>query len=143
MNGASSSVPGCPSRPLRRAIESRVEDPLSEELLRGEFQGKDTIEVNVVWDDNHERIVRLQFEGKITKEPDDMPVAATSVEKPTSIDIAEKNDDDEHQQHSPPGRRWGAAVVSVTSWSSPLLSSRYVRFISPVALDEILDYQLP
>ncbi len=31
------------ARPLRRAIENFVEDPLSEELLKGEFQGMDTI----------------------------------------------------------------------------------------------------
>jgi ATP-dependent Clp protease ATP-binding subunit ClpC len=35
------------ARPLRRAIENFVEDPLSEELLKGEFQGKDTIVVEV------------------------------------------------------------------------------------------------
>ena len=35
------------ARPLRRAIENFVEDPLSEELLKGEFQGKDTITVDV------------------------------------------------------------------------------------------------
>jgi len=35
------------ARPLRRAIENFVEDPLSEELLKGEFQGKDTITVEV------------------------------------------------------------------------------------------------
>jgi ATP-dependent Clp protease ATP-binding subunit ClpC len=35
------------ARPLRRAIESYVEDPLSEELLKGEFQGKDTIVVEI------------------------------------------------------------------------------------------------
>ena len=35
------------ARPLRRAIENYVEDPLSEELLKGEFQGKDTIVVDV------------------------------------------------------------------------------------------------
>jgi ATP-dependent Clp protease ATP-binding subunit ClpC len=35
------------ARPLRRAIENFVEDPLSEELLKGEFQGKDTIVVDV------------------------------------------------------------------------------------------------
>jgi len=34
------------ARPLRRAIENMIEDPLSEELLKGEFQGKDTITVN-------------------------------------------------------------------------------------------------
>ena len=31
------------ARPLRRAIEGYLEDPLSEQLLRGEFTGKDTI----------------------------------------------------------------------------------------------------
>ena len=36
------------ARPLRRAIEHLVEDPLAEELLRGTFQGKDTINVRVV-----------------------------------------------------------------------------------------------
>jgi len=35
------------ARPLRRSIENFVEDPLSEELLKGEFQGKDTIVVDV------------------------------------------------------------------------------------------------
>jgi ATP-dependent Clp protease ATP-binding subunit ClpC len=35
------------ARPLRRAIEHLVEDPLSERLLKGEFQGKDTITVRV------------------------------------------------------------------------------------------------
>jgi ATP-dependent Clp protease ATP-binding subunit ClpC len=33
------------ARPLRRAIEHNVEDPLSEALLRGEFDGKDVIRV--------------------------------------------------------------------------------------------------
>jgi ATP-dependent Clp protease ATP-binding subunit ClpC len=35
------------ARPLRRAIENFVEDPLSEELLKGEFQGKNLITVDV------------------------------------------------------------------------------------------------
>jgi ATP-dependent Clp protease ATP-binding subunit ClpC len=34
------------ARPLRRAIENFIEDPLSEELLKGEFQGQDTITVD-------------------------------------------------------------------------------------------------
>ena len=64
---------GCKSldygaRPLRRAIENRVEDPLSEELLRGEFQGKDEIVVEAVWDTNHEKIVHLKFEGRLVGE---------------------------------------------------------------------------
>jgi ATP-dependent Clp protease ATP-binding subunit ClpC len=35
------------ARPLRRAIEQCLEDPLSEDLLRGSFTGKDTITVRV------------------------------------------------------------------------------------------------
>ena len=35
------------ARPLRRAIEHLVEDPLSEKLLQGVFQGKSTITVRV------------------------------------------------------------------------------------------------
>jgi ATP-dependent Clp protease ATP-binding subunit ClpC len=35
------------ARPLRRAIENFIEDPLSEELLKGEFQGMDTITIEV------------------------------------------------------------------------------------------------
>jgi ATP-dependent Clp protease ATP-binding subunit ClpC len=73
---------GCKSldygaRPLRRAIESRVEDPLSEELLRGEFQGKDEIVVEVVWDSNHEKILHLKFEGRMAADSE-QPVGAGS-----------------------------------------------------------------
>ena len=35
------------ARPLRRAIEGNVEDPLSEELLKGEFENKEVISVEV------------------------------------------------------------------------------------------------
>jgi ATP-dependent Clp protease ATP-binding subunit ClpC len=35
------------ARPLRRAIENFIEDPLSEELLKGEFEGKTLITVDV------------------------------------------------------------------------------------------------
>lgn len=35
------------ARPLRRAIEQHVEDPLSEEILRGNFKGKDLIKITV------------------------------------------------------------------------------------------------
>ncbi len=52
------------ARPLRRAIENRVEDPLAEELLQGTFEGKNLILVDAVWDDNHEQIVRLDFKGQ-------------------------------------------------------------------------------
>ena len=51
------------ARPLRRAIEGFIEDPLSEELLKGEFQGKDTVmvDVKVVGDKK-----QLIFEGIVT-----------------------------------------------------------------------------
>ena len=50
------------ARPLRRAIENFIEDPLSEELLKGEFQGKDTITIKL-----KEAAARRQlfFEGSI------------------------------------------------------------------------------
>ncbi|MBM4091359.1 MAG: ATP-dependent Clp protease ATP-binding subunit, partial [Planctomycetes bacterium] len=67
------------ARPLRRAIESRVEDPLSEELLRGEFQGKDEIVVDAVWDENHEKITRLCFEGRIVPSPQALTPAAQAI----------------------------------------------------------------
>ncbi len=35
------------ARPLRRAIEALLEDPLAEELLRGRFAGKDIVNVKV------------------------------------------------------------------------------------------------
>ena len=36
------------ARPLRRSVERFVEDPLSEELLRGSFEGKNVIRVEVI-----------------------------------------------------------------------------------------------
>ena len=83
---------GCKSldygaRPLRRAIESRVEDPLSEELLRGEFQGKDEIVVEVVWDSNHEKIMHLKFEGRMSGETA-QPVGAASGDSSSAGDAS-------------------------------------------------------
>ena len=56
------------ARPLRRAIENRVEDPLSEELLRGTFQGKNKILIDVVRDDEG-KARRLEFQGEHVEEP--------------------------------------------------------------------------
>lgn len=52
------------ARPLRRAIEQRIEDPLAEELLRGTFEGKDTLVVDVFKNDEG-KVTRLNFEGEI------------------------------------------------------------------------------
>ena len=62
------------ARPLRRAIENYVEDPLSEELLKGEFQGMDciTIEVKEVGDRK-----QLFFRGTVGgPQTEQQPVAA-------------------------------------------------------------------
>lgn len=48
------------ARPLRRAIEHLLEDPLAEQLLMGSFQGKDTVTVRVKED--AEGIKKLDFE---------------------------------------------------------------------------------
>jgi len=58
------------ARPLRRAIEEHIEDPLSEQLLRGSFQGKDSVLVDFKDD-------AFTFEGRETKD-DEQPVAAVS-----------------------------------------------------------------
>ncbi len=64
------------ARPLRRAIESRIEDPLAEELLRGAFEGKNTIVVGAIKDDEG-KVVRLDFQGESREAPGEV-VAATS-----------------------------------------------------------------
>jgi ATP-dependent Clp protease ATP-binding subunit ClpC len=51
------------ARPLRRAIEQRVEDPLSEELLRGAFEGMNTIVVDGVKNDEG-KTIRLAFRSE-------------------------------------------------------------------------------
>ncbi len=64
------------ARPLRRSVENYVEDPLSERLLSGEFQGKDTIMVGVAKDEEG-KAKHLSFEG-VVGEP--TPVAAETSE---------------------------------------------------------------
>ena len=49
------------ARPLRRAIEQHVEDPLSEDILRGGFKGKDLIRISVKQEEGAEK--HLYFEA--------------------------------------------------------------------------------
>ncbi|MFZ0035663.1 MAG: ATP-dependent Clp protease ATP-binding subunit [Sedimentisphaerales bacterium] len=51
------------ARPLRRAIEHYIEDPLSESLLQGRFKGENLIKIDVQ-DEEH-----LKFEGFKVEEP--------------------------------------------------------------------------
>jgi ATP-dependent Clp protease ATP-binding subunit ClpC len=54
------------ARPLRRALENYIEDPVSEELLKGEFEGKDTIQVDCKEVAGKKQLV---FTGVVTAEP--------------------------------------------------------------------------
>jgi ATP-dependent Clp protease ATP-binding subunit ClpC len=54
------------ARPLRRALENYIEDPVSEELLKGEFEGKDTIQVDCIEVAGKRQLV---FKGLVTAEP--------------------------------------------------------------------------
>src|SRR5262249_6936629 len=55
------------ARPLRRAIEHLLEDPLSEELLRDTFKGKETFTARVVEVDGEKK---LAFEASGTAAPE-------------------------------------------------------------------------
>ena len=63
------------ARPLRRAVENLIEDPLAEELLRGVFKGKDTISVSL---DASEDAKKLKFEAGIKAEAEPEAIAAGS-----------------------------------------------------------------
>ncbi len=74
------------ARPLRRAIENRLEDPLSEAILRGEYKGKNRIVVAAKpegeGEDEEERLVFEAF----TDEPaqaEETPVGAGNVGEET------------------------------------------------------------
>jgi len=62
------------ARPLRRAIEQHVEDPLSEEILRGSFKGKDLIQISVRQEEGAEK--HLYFESSTTTEAKESPQLA-------------------------------------------------------------------
>ncbi len=53
------------ARPLRRAIEHYIEDPLSEAVLADKFKGKNLIKIDVQDEEN------LKFEGFEVKEPEE------------------------------------------------------------------------
>jgi ATP-dependent Clp protease ATP-binding subunit ClpC len=61
------------ARPLRRAIEQHVEDPLSENLLRGAYKGKDRIVVSII---DAEGDKKLSFEGVKSAGGDEQALAA-------------------------------------------------------------------
>ncbi|MFL5341361.1 MAG: ATP-dependent Clp protease ATP-binding subunit [Gemmataceae bacterium] len=62
------------ARPLRRTIEHMLEDPLSEDLLRGVFAGKDTLTVKVGDQTDAEGEKKLVFETTVA-EPQQLEAA--------------------------------------------------------------------
>ena len=77
------------ARPLRRAIENFVEDPLSEELLRGAFQGKAMIVVDAVRDGEGKKVRRLKFKGE-SIEQEATPVGAAAGESTPDEESADE-----------------------------------------------------
>ncbi|SMP54777.1 ATP-dependent Clp protease ATP-binding subunit ClpC [Neorhodopirellula lusitana] len=71
------------ARPLRRALEQRIEDPLGEELLRGTFVGKDTIVIDVHRNDSG-KVTRLNFEGETRGLPEPKEEEAVSASSSSS-----------------------------------------------------------
>ncbi len=73
------------ARPLRRALENFVEDPLSEELLQGTFEGKNQILVDVARDDDG-KVKHLKFDGDYVEPP-----ASDDPEEPVGVGAGESD----------------------------------------------------
>ena len=77
------------ARPLRRALENYVEDPLAEELLNGNFQGMNSITVEAQRDDDG-KIKHLKFNGTYVEPPapeePEEPVGVGASEAPAAND---------------------------------------------------------
>ncbi len=65
------------ARPLRRAIEQYVEDALSEQMLRGEYEGSDTVVVDAKKGESEDELEMLTFkaEKRGATEPEPAAVA--------------------------------------------------------------------
>ena len=62
------------ARPLRRALENYIENPMADELLKGNFQGKNKIIVDGVRSEKgKKKVKRLKFEGEWVEPPTPAP----------------------------------------------------------------------
>lgn len=68
------------ARPLRRALEQRIEDPLAEEILRGAFEGVNTIVVDSAKNEEG-KTLRLEFRGENREQESDAVAVAAQEEK--------------------------------------------------------------
>ncbi len=64
------------ARPLRRAIENKIEDPLSEAILRGEYKGKNRILVTTREDEDGDK--QLVFQGFADETAEAKPAPAVA-----------------------------------------------------------------
>jgi ATP-dependent Clp protease ATP-binding subunit ClpC len=71
------------ARPLRRAIEQHVEDPVSEEILRGSYEKKSVIHISVRTQTNEEGEVSKHLYFEATGETPDQPTALQQVHEST------------------------------------------------------------
>ncbi|MCP4376938.1 MAG: NDP-hexose 4-ketoreductase, partial [bacterium] len=74
------------ARPLRRAIEHHIEDPISEEILRGGYEDNTRISVSVKTEEvDGESETHLYFEGvKIEPSPDEEEAPSEHVQETTT-----------------------------------------------------------
>ncbi|MCL4160755.1 UNVERIFIED_CONTAM: hypothetical protein GTU68_002128 [Idotea baltica] len=82
------------ARPLRRALENWVEDPLSEELLKGTFQGKNKILVDGFANDKG-KVKRLDFQGEWVEPP-----APEPSDDEEAVGVGAGEDDDNNNDNS-------------------------------------------
>lgn len=83
------------ARPLRRALENFVEDPLSEELLKGSFEGKNKIVVEALRDDDG-KLKQLQFNSEYVEPPaEEKPEEAVGVGASEGDEAIEESGKDE------------------------------------------------
>jgi len=77
------------ARPLRRALENFVEDPLAEELLQNTFAGKNRILIDVSRDDDG-KMKHLKFEGVFVEPEGEPEVAAAGAAETPKTPAAKK-----------------------------------------------------
>lgn len=82
------------ARPLRRALENYVEDTLSEELLKGNFQGKNRIMVDGVKNDK-DKITGLKFDSEFVPPPEEPPQ-----EEAVGVGVADDDSGDDSPENS-------------------------------------------
>jgi ATP-dependent Clp protease ATP-binding subunit ClpC len=76
------------ARPLRRAIENFVEDPLSEEILKGEFQGMDAIQIEVREVGGKKQLFFHGTKGEAVEPPQPVAAAPGGADEPKTATTA-------------------------------------------------------